>query len=837
MKVHVPFRCALLLVPLLTGVGLSQAQSSRPAANPAETMIRQVRTAIGRGLVNDAQTIASGTAGTPASRELGMALVEIYKGNDTSARRRLQQTIADGTVGREAILELGLLEMRHGERGAAKLRLQPLVNQTSLNAPDDYFLLARAARASGEPFLANSAYNKVEGSGRADIYAERGDLFMQFHQYGEAMTEYRKAVEADEKWVAAHVGAARALATDDPEAAAAAFEGAKKLAPESPEVWLLAAERALNADDAKAAKEALDRVATLRPDSVEEAALRAGVAYFERQPAAIDAAVARVKTLNPMSGEAFRAAGQAAARKYRFIDAADFAKKAVALDPDDAAAFAELGLYLLRTGDEADARVALEASWARDKSDVVTKNLLEMLDKLDTFVVVPHNEFLFKFPKAEAEVLKPYAFPLADEAYQTFSTRYGFKPTGPILIEVFDKHDDFAVRTVGLMGMTGALGACFGRVVTMDSPRARPPGDFSWQATLWHELAHVFTLQASQSRVPRWLTEGLSVYEEHRRTSSWGRELTIEFARTLQKGKNFGVKGMPDAFKHPQSLSMAYFEASLVVEHLMDLKGEPALRALLKAYGEGLADAEALQAAYGQSMDQLHTSYTTFVQQRYKTLAEALADPPSQVDPRDVDALKARADAAPGNFYSQWLYGQAAFRAEDFAAARPVLERAAQLAPPASGAASPRMMLAQIAEKQGDEARARKELRDLLAYDHTNIVAARQLAALAAKASATEDQDLALRLVADLDPFDAPIHTQLGKREAAKGRNAAALIEFQAALALNPANLAEAHTDLGETMLKLNRHADARKSALQALQLAPTYSRAQDLLLSASAGR
>ncbi len=836
MKVHVPLRCVLFLGLLLTTVGLSQAQSNRPAGSPAEAQIRQVRTALGRGQVNDAQTIASGTAGTPASRELGMALVEVYRGDDVAARRRLLQTINDGGVGREAILQLALLEMRHGERGQARLRLQPIVNQASLNTPDEFFLLARAARAAGDPFLANSTYNRIEGSARADIYAERGDLFLQFHQYGEAMTEYRKAVEADDKWIAAHLGASRALAMEDPEAAAAAFEGARTLAPEDPAVWLLAAERALNADDAAAAKTALDRVATLRPGTVDEAALRAGVAYFERQPAAIDAAIARVKEINAMSADGYLAAGHAAARKYRFQDAADFARKAVAIDPDDAGAYAELGVYLLRTGDEADARVALENSWAKDKSDVVTKNLLEMLDQLDTFVVVPHNEFIFKFPKAEAEVLKPYALPLADEAYKSFSARYGFTPTGPILIEVFARHDDFAVRTVGLMGMTGALGACFGRVVTMDSPSARPPGDFSWQATLWHELAHVFTLQLSEFRVPRWLTEGLSVYEEHRRTPAWGRELQIEYARTLQKGKVFGVKGMPDAFKHPQQLSMAYFEASLVVEHLMDLKGEPGLRALLKAYADGQADAAALQTAYGKSMDELNTSYMAFIQQRYGALAAALADP-AQADPRDVEALKARAAAAPGNFYSQWLYGRAAFETGDLAAAKPALERAAALAPPASGSASPRALLAQIAEKEGDATRARKEWRELLAHDHTNIVAARQLAALAAKANATEDQDLALRLVADLDPFDAPIHSQLGKREAQKGRHAAALIEFQAALALNPPNLAEAHTDLGEAMLKLDRRDEARKAALQALQLAPTYERAQELLLTASAGR
>ena len=94
---------------------------------------------------------------------------------------------------------------------------------------------------------------------------------------------------------------------------------------------------------------------------------------------------------------------------------------------------------------------------------------------------------------------------------------------------MFPKHDDFAVRTVGLPGMIGALGACFGRVVTLDSPKARPPGDFNWAPTLWHELAHVMTLQLSKQRVPRWLTEGISTYEEKLGSPAWGREGELSF--------------------------------------------------------------------------------------------------------------------------------------------------------------------------------------------------------------------------------------------------------------------------------------------------------------------
>ena len=102
---------------------------------------------------------------------------------------------------------------------------------------------------------------------------------------------------------------------------------------------------------------------------------------------------------------------------------------------------------------------------------------------------------------------------------------------------MFPKHDDFAVRTLGLPGMIGALGACFGRVVTLDSPKARPPGQFSWAETLWHEMAHVITLQMSNNRLPRWLSEGISVYEERRARPDWGREIRLSFAQALAGGQ------------------------------------------------------------------------------------------------------------------------------------------------------------------------------------------------------------------------------------------------------------------------------------------------------------
>ncbi len=543
----------LLAVALAIGLSAASAATGLAqgrAATAPDATIRNVRTALGHGAVDEARRLAAAGTTTP-TRELGQALVEMFEGRSDAARTRLQALVDSGATG-DPVLELGLLDMRTGHRDEGRALLNRF-DQAALASTEDFLRLARAARALNDFGLAGDALQRIINvPGRPDIQTESGDLLREHDAPADAMTSYRAALDADPSWVRAHLGIARLLADEDPKTAAAELEAARRIAPEDPDVWLLVAERGLASEDPAGAAEALDHVARSRPGSLDEVALRAAVAYAQHQPPAVEAAVAEAQRRQPGSGLVYRRLGEEAARSYRFDEAAGYARQALAADADDIQAHADLGLYLLRTGDEKTARTELETAFKLDDHIRVTFNLLKMLDSLDKFVVVPDGNLVFKFAPDEAAVLKPYALPLGELAYKTFSERYGLKPQGPVLIEIFPQHDDFAVRTLGLPGLVGALGACFGRVVTMDSPHARPPGDFSWQATLWHEMAHVFTLQLSDYRVPRWLTEGLSVFEEHRRQAAWGRELTLQYAQELSAGKTFGVKGLPDAFKRPE---------------------------------------------------------------------------------------------------------------------------------------------------------------------------------------------------------------------------------------------------------------------------------------------
>jgi cellulose synthase operon protein C len=457
------------------------------------------------------------------------------------------------------------------------------------------------------------------------------------------------------------------------------------------------------------------------------------------------------------------------------------------------------------------------------------------LDKLEKFTVVEEGGVIVKMADDEAPVLREYALPLAQAALKTLSAKYQFTPKGPILVEIFPVHDDFAVRNLGLPGLIGALGACFGRVITMDSPKARPPGSFSWQATLWHEMAHVITLQMSAQRVPRWLTEGISVYEEAQMRPEWGRDMEVAFAAALNTDKTLPLKDLNAGFTSPETIALAYFQASVLVEHIVKTFGQQKLHALIRSYSEGLEGDAALVKTLGVPMEKLQAGFDTSVDQRFGGLRAALRSSPDverALKEGDAAGLRAAAAANPGNFGLQLAYGRALATAKDRAAFE-ALEKAAGLVPMATGDESPHALMAQLAEQLGDNERAVREYLKLLAQDHTALLPARRLAALADRLANVDAAAVAYQRIVELDPYDSPAHTGLGRLAMKKNQGEVAVREFKAAMALRPTDRAAAHCDLGEAFLMLGKAADAKREALAALELAPTYERAQELLLKA----
>lgn len=802
--------------------------------------------ALARGRLDEAQALAAARPDTDPSAAAVHARTLALRGRYAEAERRLAAAAAAAPAS-AAGLELGLLLQRLGRAGEARPYLAAVAEHgVQSQRPVDRYRGGLAARALGGYRRANGLLRSAAAGAPGDpaIRTAWAELFLEKYNRADAVRSFTEALEIDDEWAPAHLGLARALADENPPAARRSAAQALQIDPGNVDAHLFVAEQELGDRNAAAARAAIDRALEVNAASLEARALRAAMAHLDDRAADFEAEAQGVLAINPAYGDVFRIAGSHAARAYRFDEAAALVRRALEIDPGDSRAHAALGMHLLRTGDEAAARAALERAFADDPFDVVTYNLLEMLDELDEFETIERGDLIVRLHPDEAPILGEYVLSLAQEAIDTLSALYPVDVRGPILIEVFPRHDDFAVRNLGLPGMIGALGACFGRVVTMDSPRARPPGDFNWRATLWHEIAHVVTLQMSKQRVPRWLTEGVSVYEERRARAAWGRDQEMAFARALNDGSVLSLRDLNGGFSRPETISLAYFQASVVVEHVVDRYGEEVLHALIAAYGDGLDTEEAL-ASVGLDFDRLQASFDAEVDERFGALREALrpveredgaapAGPAEEPDPAEqVEAMRRLAERHPDRFAVQFALGKALRESGDLDGAVAALERASSLAPMATGIDSPRGLLAAIAQERGDAARAMRELERLLEYDQTSLEAARQLAALAEGAGDEDRMALAYDRIVGIDPFDPAPHLALGRMALARGDAGTATRELTVALAAGAVDRVSTHCDLAESHLLAGEPEQAKRAALAALEMAPTYERAQELLLRA----
>jgi tetratricopeptide (TPR) repeat protein len=306
--------------------------------------------------------------------------------------------------------------------------------------------------------------------------------------------------------------------------------------------------------------------------------------------------------------------------------------------------------------------------------------------------------------------------------------------------------------------------------------------------------------------------------------------MEVPFAQALDAGKVLKVRDIQEGFSDPRMWSILYHQSSLVVEHLIDTYGNEAWWRLLRAYGKGLETDAAFKEAFNATLDDVQTSFDARLERQYADLRRALKAP-TIPEKATVEQLKVLAAENPGSFGVQMTLARALYESGTMAPAIEALERASKLVPSANGDQNPNALIAAIATKQGDTARAIRALETVVKVESSGVEAARQLAALVAPLGDEARTAAAYERVAELDPFDAQAQAAVG-RYALKQKDAPRAVRaLRAALAAGPADRAVAHVDLAEAFLMAGQLGDAKRETLAALEIAPSFERAQDLLL------
>ncbi len=775
--------------------------------------------------------------------------IHFETGQTGRAESRFREAIeADGAERMMARLNLARVHLHRGERAAAEALFDEIRSayQTRIGLDArDLYAIASATSYFGriEPQLFKQAVRIYDEAIQRDpAFLEAGialgELLLEKYNNLEAQQAFKQVLAQNEQHPRALLGLARSQHFDYSTEAVATALQALQFNPNLVPGRVFMARLLIELEQYDEARHEAELALEINPESLEAMAMLAVIHHLQRDSGAFDRVQARVMEINPGYAGFYTALADLSAQNRLYRDAAEFAARAVELDPESWRAHGLLGLNLMRLGRMESGRESLDRSFAGDPYNVWIKNTLQLADSFEEYIEIEQGRFVVVLHGSENDLMRTYVHDLAAEAYHRLKQRYRHEPRQPIRLEMYPDHADFSVRTVGLAGV-GLLGVCFGPVVAMDSPAARERGAFNWGSTLWHELAHVFHLSMTDNRVPRWFSEGLSVYEEQTARPGWGADVDPEFLLAYLDDKLLPLSRLNNGFvrpTYPEQVQHAYFQASLVFEFIEQRWGFDSILDMLNAYRETSDPDSVLVEHLEIDEAALDAEFDAFFQRKYGQALAALRDAeqtPTKIDP----GRPPNVTEVPDHYVAQIQFGEMLLRQENFELAEIFLKKAQQMFPEYAGGDSAYWLLAALYSKQERFELAEAELAGMVAINAEHYDAHRGLARLRAKRGDHAGAAAALEAAVYIYPYDPGLHEELARHQAELGNWGEVARARRALLALDPVDRAEAHYQLAYAYERSGDRSSAREQILYALEIAPNYYAAQELLLSLHAAR
>ena len=662
-----------------------------------------------------------------------------------------------------------------------------------------------------------------------------GELALEKRDFGLAAETFRAAAEAFPQNPNVHLGLARAIQSADAPSSEAALAKALELNPGHIPSLLERAGRQFDAEHYDEARRTLQRILEVNSRHPLALAFLSAIAHLQNDPAAEEELRSQALSTWSANPEVDHLIGRKLSSKYRFAEGAAHQRRALDFDAQYSPARKQLAEDLLRLGHEQEGWQLADEAFQQDGYDVAMFNLVTLRDELEDFRTLEDPEFIVRMDAKEAAVYGDRVVSLLHEARDVLCTKYGLELEDRTTVEIFPDPDDFAVRTFGLPGAGGYLGVCFGDVITANSPAAQLTPT-NWESVLWHEFAHVVTLNLTDNKMPRWLSEGISVYEERQRNSAWGEHMTPAYRKLIADGELTPIRDLSGAFLSPPSplhLMFAYFESSLVVEHIVAAYGVESVQKVLADLRAGLTINDALER-HTAPLDELQSEFEGYVEQQIAEFAPDVdwSDPLEVLSP--TSSLGAWSDwlkAHPENLAGLTTYAQMLISEEQWQDAEVALKQAVRLHPTAKGSDAAARLLADVYRRSQQTELERQVLTTYAEIDPSATDVFLRLAELAV---GEEDWPAVHRyasLALAVNPLIAQPHRLLADSAEQLARPQEAIAACRALLTLPHDDPAALHFRLARLLHETGESGTARRHVLLALERAPRYRDAQSLLL------
>ncbi|HXJ41747.1 MAG TPA: tetratricopeptide repeat protein [Bryobacteraceae bacterium] len=657
---------------------------------------------------------------------------------------------------------------------------------------------------------ANNAFKAlVAANPQSAPYRVRwGQLFAERFSPGEAVKLYEEALAIDPKYAPAYLHMAEVFAEEYNSKAKVAADKALELDPKLYQAHELKARMALEDDDLKAATEETDKALAIEPTALNAIAVRAAMDLLADRESSWLGKIAN-------RGKGYELIAHLMVINRRYEDGIAYYRKAIAAEPSLWSAHAQLGVNLMRLAREEEARAELEIAYENHYRDAATVNSLRLMDTYKDFQTFTTPTTILKLNKKEAGALHYYVETEMQRAMAVYEKKYQFKLKRPVQVEVYPNHEDFAVRTMGLPGL-GALGVTFNDVVAMDSPSGRPPGQFHWASTLWHEMSHVYILTLTNYRVPRWFTEGVAVHEETATVPDWGDRITPGVIAAIRDKKLLPVAQIDRGFVHPsypEQVIVSYYQAGKICDYIAARWGEKKLLDIALQFAKNRPTAAVLKEQLGMETEAFDKDFL------------------AQIDKETAVTVQGFEGWTKGLSELNKMSREASPKHDEIITKGRELEKTF---PDYIEAGNAYVVVAQSCMAKGDKACALEEYGKYSAHSGREASAIKSYAKLLDENGKKKEAEAALERLNFVNPLDQDLHIRLGELYLSTKDGAKAAREFSALIALNPIDVAGSHYNLARAYNAEGQKDKAREEAFTALEAAPDFRPAQKLLLELS---
>lgn len=668
-----------------------------------------------------------------------------------------------------------------------------------------------------------------------ETYIATAELALSKGDYAVAADTLAKAIEIDSTDPRVFYLQAKAFAPSDRKLSNEAVQMALTVNPVHADSWLLLAENSIDAEQYEKAKQAVSKVLTVNPHEPRAWAMLAVMAHVDGDYAIEKLMRAAALSTWPKNPAVDHLIGRKLSDKYRFQEGSEYQQRALSFAPKHAAANFQLSQDLLRLGFDDVGWALAKKVQSDDPYNVVAFNLVSLYDRLQGFSDLQRDGILVRMEPKEARIYGEAVLDLLTEAREVLCEKYDIEPDGPVIVEIFPNQDDFAIRTFGLPGGDGFLGVCFGRLITANSPASQGKNPTNWKSVLWHEFCHVVTLTKTKNRMPRWLSEGISVYEERQRNRAWSEKMSPTYKQMILGGELSPISDMSAAFLNPKSgmhLQFAYYQSSLAVEFLIDEFGPDALKNVLDSLGEGVGINDAI-SMHCAPIERLDDGFLAAAIQKADDYAKDIDWDPDgpPIESGDDEAIEAWFQVHPDDYRSLDQQADRLLAAGDDEAAIKVLERLRDAGATHGGRGGTLSLLADSYRRLNNTDKERQILKELISTSGSAMAAHQRLAKFAADEADWETVDRHANEILAIHPLIESGHVWKVKAAQADNRPADAIGSLKTLLELSPIDPAGLHYQLASAQESIGQMTASKQSVLRALETAPRYRDALSLLL------